>query len=121
VKREQGQATVELALLLPLLVLLTLGLVQLGLLAHDRVALTHAAREAVRTAVVDPSPDAVHAAAVRASSLDASRLSTRVGGGGDGGDVTVVVTYRAPIDVPVVSSLVGDVTLTERFVGQSEP
>jgi Flp pilus assembly protein TadG len=120
VRSEQGQATVELALLLPLLALLALGLVQLGLIARDRVAVTHVAREAVRTAVVDSSTDAVRAAAIKASSLDPSRLSTTVSDIGSDGDVTVTVTYRVPTDVPLVGALVGDVTLRERFVGRAE-
>jgi len=111
---------VELALLLPLLAFLTLGLVQLGLIAHDRVELTHTAREAVRTAVVDSSTAAVRAAATKASSLDPSRLSTTVSAAGSDGDVTVTVTYLAPTDVPLVGALVGDVTLRERFVGRAE-
>ncbi len=116
--REQGQATVELALLLPLLALLTMGIVQIGLLAHDRIALTHAAREAVRAAVVDPDAGSVRDAADRASALDPSRLTVDVIDDGD--DVEVTVTYLAPTDVPVVGAVVGDVTMRERFVGRVE-
>ena len=115
--REQGQATVELALLLPLLALVTLAVVQVGLVARDRVALTHVAREAARAAVVDPSPGRVRAAAVRASSLDPRRLRVVVRGDVD---VTVEVTYRSPTDVPLIGRLVGDVTFTERFSGRAE-
>jgi len=117
VNREQGQATVELALLLPLLALVTLAVVQVGAVARDRVALTHVAREAARAAVVDPSPAAVRAAAVRASSLDPARLRVVLRGGDE---VTVVVTYRSATDVPLIGRLVGDVTFTEKFVGHAE-
>ena len=116
-RREQGQATVELALLLPLLALVTLAVVQVGLVARDQVALTHVAREAARAAVVDPSSASVRAAAERASSLEPGRLRVVVRGDVD---VTVVVTYRSPTEVPLVGRLVGDVTLTERFSGRRE-
>lgn len=50
--RERGQATVELALLLPVVVLL-LGLIgSVGSSAGDRLRLQHAAREAARVAAV---------------------------------------------------------------------
>jgi Flp pilus assembly protein TadG len=117
VRREQGQATVELALLLPLLAAVTLAVVQVGAVARDRVALTHVAREAAREAVVDPSAARVRAAAVAASSLDPSRLRVVVH---PGDLVEVVVTYRSPTSVPLVGALVGDVTFTERLVGRAE-
>jgi hypothetical protein len=69
--------------------------------------------------VLNPSPSAVRSAAVEASSLDAHRLTVAVRRG-PGDRVAVVVAYRAPTDVPLIGSLVGDVTFTERLVGQVE-
>ena len=57
-QREGGQATVEVALLLPLLALLLLAVVQVGLVVRDQVLVTHAAREAARAAAVDPQLEA---------------------------------------------------------------
>ena len=91
--------------------------IQVGLLARDRLALTHAAREAARQAVVDPDPASVRRAAVGATGLDPQRLVVRVT---DGEQVTVVVTYRSPTDVPLVGRLLGDVTFSERFVSRAE-
>lgn len=115
--REQGQATVELALLLPFLVGLILTVVQVGLIMRDRVALTHVARTAARVATVDPSPAAVGSAA-RHAGLSGSRLSVRVIRRGD--LATVEVTYRAPTDVPLVGAVVGDVSMSERLVARVE-
>src|SRR5918995_3019013 len=53
-----GQATVELALVLPLVAVLLLSIVQAAVLARDQILVTHAAREAVRAAAVDPDPAA---------------------------------------------------------------
>lgn len=61
-----GQATVELALALPILALLLAALVEVGLVVGDQARLWHAAREAVRVAVVDPDVADVRAAAERA-------------------------------------------------------
>jgi acetyl-CoA acetyltransferase len=83
------------------------------------VALTHVARVAARAAVLDPRPGSVRSAAVAASSLDARRLAVTVRRG-SAGRVTVVVAYRSPTDVPLIGPLLGDVTFTERLVGQVE-
>ena len=53
----RGQSTVELALLLPVVVLLLLAVLQMGLLARDIVLVTHASREAARAAAVDSDPE----------------------------------------------------------------
>lgn len=62
---QDGQATLELALALPMLALLLAGLVEVGLIVTDQARLWHAAREAVRTAAVDPDDSDVRAAAER--------------------------------------------------------
>lgn len=62
-REESGQATLELALGLPLLALLLAGLVEVGLLVADQTRTWHAAREGARVAIVDPdAADAVAAA-----------------------------------------------------------
>ena len=53
---ERGQATVEFAFVLPLLVLALLAVVQVGLVVRDQLGVVHAAREAARAASVDPDP-----------------------------------------------------------------
>ena len=109
---ERGQATVEAALVLPLVTLLLLAVVQVGLLVRTEVLVTHAAREAVRAAAVDADPQAAIRAATGSSSLDAHRMTVTVHGReGPGSHVQVEVTYTAPTDVPLVGGLLGDVTL----------
>jgi hypothetical protein len=61
----RGQATVELALSLPLLVILLGFVVEVAMLASDQVRLWHASREAARAAVVNPDPAAARTAAER--------------------------------------------------------
>lgn len=62
---EAGQATVELALVLPILALLLAALVEIGLLVADQGRLWHAAREAARVATVDPDTADIREAAER--------------------------------------------------------
>lgn len=107
-----GQAAVELALVLPLVVVLLLSLVQLGLLVRDQILVVHAAREAAREAAVDPAPEAPRKAAVASSSLAEARLTVSASGrGAPGSRVKVEVSYRAPTAVPLVGAAVGDLTL----------
>jgi Flp pilus assembly protein TadG len=115
VKGHEGQAAVELALVLPLVFVLLLALVQLGLLVRDAVLVVHAAREAAREAAVDADPDAPRRAAVAGSGLDGRRLDVAVAGrAGPGSRVQVALRYRAPASVPLVGPLLGDVTLHAR-------
>jgi Flp pilus assembly protein TadG len=112
---ERGQATVELALLLPIVAVLLLGTLQVALIARDQVLVTHAAREAARVAAVDPGPGAPLAAALAAAPLDRDRLKVQVSGRGPAGSrVTVVVTYRALTRVPIIGALLRDPVLTAR-------
>ena len=109
---QRGQASVEVALVLPLLAALALLLLQVGLLVRDQVLVTHAAREGARQAAVRDDPAAVAAAVADATALDRDRLSVEVSTRGPvGSPVRVEVTYRAPTDLPLVGHLLGDVEL----------
>lgn len=61
---DNGQATVELAVVLPFIVLLAAALIQCGLIVADQLAVWNAARNAARAASVslDPQPSAEQAA-----------------------------------------------------------
>lgn len=107
-----GQASVELALVLPLVIVVLLAVVQVALIVRDQILVVHAAREAAREAAVDPAADAPARAARDSSTLAGSRLTvTSSGRGAAGSRVRVDVAYRAPTEVPVVGAALGDVTL----------
>ena len=112
---ERGQSSVELALVLPLALLLVLVVVQAGLLVRDQVLVVHAAREAARAAAVGEDDAQVRAAADGAGPLDADRLRVDISGSTQSGaPVQVVVRYRSVTDVPLVGVLLPDVELTAR-------
>ena len=104
--RQLGQSTVEFALVVPFLALMLLTVVQVGLLVRTRVLVTHAAREAVRSAAVGGGDGEVRSAALAAADLDPLRLHVLVRRGG--GRATVELRYVEATDVPVVGPLVGD-------------
>jgi len=111
--REHGQATVEFALLLPVVFLLILSVLQVAVVALDVVLAAGAAREAVRSAAVDADPAAARRAGER-SVLQSERLTVVMGPRGEPGDVvTVTATYRSATDLPLVGALIGDLTLRQ--------
>lgn len=118
---EGGQATVELVLALPVVVLALLLVIQVGLIARAQVLVVHAAREGARAAAID-GPDAAHQVVVASPGLRAGRVdvhaATETGGPVD--LVRVEVRYRVPTDVPLVGPLVGDPTLTATVAMRAE-
>jgi Flp pilus assembly protein TadG len=109
-RRERGTAAVEFALVLPLVLTITLALLQVGLLVRDRLLLESAARAGARAAAVQDDPGAIDASVTGASSmLDATALGITIARAGTRGDpVTVTVTYRSAVRVPLVAWLFGD-------------
>ncbi len=109
---ESGQATAELALLLPAMLVLVLGVGQVVLVWRAQLLATQAAREAVRIAAVTSDRSAIEAAAVGATTLDGSRLMVEiVERGAPGGLATVRVTYH-PVDLlPIVGSVIASVAV----------
>ena len=107
---ERGSATVEFALVLPLVLVMALALVQVGLLVKDQIVVEESARAGARQAAVSvDDQEAVQAARDAAVSLDPDRLEVSVDReGGSGSAVTVTVIYHAPIDIPLLSWLFPD-------------
>jgi Flp pilus assembly protein TadG len=109
---QSGQATLELALALPVLALLLAGLIEVGLLVSDQTRLWHAAREAARVAVVDPDLADSRAAAERSglrplevSVSPAAQLRRQ------GDPLTVALTYSPNARVPLFGVLLERVAL----------
>ena len=117
----EGQAAVELALVLPLVVTVLLLIVQVGLVVRDQILVVHAAREGARQAAVDDDSDSVRDSVLEGSGLAAQRTDVSVEGrGGPGSRVRVEVRYRAPTDLPLVGGMLGDVRLTARVTMRVE-
>ena len=111
----RGQASLELALVLPLVLTLLLFLVQLGLVVRDQIMVIHAAREGARAAAVDARLSVARQAALGSADLEPNHatvvLVTRRQT--DPPTITVTVTYRSVTDVPLIGPLLGDLTITE--------
>jgi Flp pilus assembly protein TadG len=104
-ERERGQATVEFAFLLPLVILAVLAVIQVGLVVRDQLGVVHAAREAARAASVDPDPGR----AVRAAHRTLPGAEVDIGARPKvSGEVSVTVHYTSVTDLPLVGALFPD-------------
>ncbi len=115
---DKGQATVELALALPLLCLLLLGMVQVAVIGRGQLAVQLAAHEAVRAAAVSADPEAAATAAAN-HAVSLRPLDVQVTS--DEQTITVTVSYVDHTDVSMVGALVSDVTLQASATMAFEP
>jgi Flp pilus assembly protein TadG len=112
-KREDGQAMVEFAIVLPVLLMLVLGIIQVGILFNHHLAVTDAVRAGARQAAVSrtlgSSAAAAAAADARVRSAASGSLSdanvrtalvvTVTSTFAQGSDVTVKATYPYTINI----------------------
>ncbi len=103
--RERGQSIVELALMLPLLLLLLAVVFDLGRAMYAYMYVTHSAREATWVAVQRPwDTNGIRRAALSTltqAALDPGRASVNITVGRPGEPVTVVVTYAYEPTLPL--------------------
>lgn len=115
---DRGQATVEMALVLPLVALFALGVAQVAVVAAHQLAVLHAARDAARAASVDTdAAGAADRAAHRATTLRPLSISTAA----TDDVVTVMVSHRAATDVPLIGPLLPDVEVSARVTMARDP
>ena len=98
---------VEFALVLPLVLVMSLAIVQVGLLVKDQVLVEEAARAGAREAAVTADDEQVRQAVASAAvGLDDTQLGVTIAReGGAGSAVTVTVNYQASVDIPLVTWL----------------
>jgi Flp pilus assembly protein TadG len=117
-RRDRGQATVEFAAALPLVVVVVLGIVQLVVVARDQLAVEVAARDAARAASVAATPaGAASQAAQRAITLRPLEVRTVAGTA----RVTVTVSATSTTDVPLIGAVIPDVTVSATVTMLRDP
>jgi Flp pilus assembly protein TadG len=103
---DRGQATVEFAIVLPVVMVVVLAIVQVGLAVRDQLAVELAAREGARAAAV--STDSAGAAAAAASR--AVDLPVVITASTDTTSVTVTATYVDDTDMAIIGALLPSIT-----------
>ncbi|WP_218939074.1 TadE/TadG family type IV pilus assembly protein [Lysinibacillus antri] len=104
-KSQKGNAMVELALVLPILILLLCGIIDFGRVFHVYLTIDHAGREAARTAslgkfsdvvtiAVDKSGSLISASDVTVSYSDPNKVS--------GSLATVKIDYQITFLTPII-------------------
>ena len=116
-RTDRGQATVELALSLPLLFLMLIAGVQVSVVVRDRLAVQLAAREAARAAALSPDVVAARTAAEHAVALRPLDVVVAE----HGATITATVRYTEHTDVAIVGALFPDVVLTATVTMAKEP
>ena len=112
IRDKRGQALVELALVVPVLLTLVLGIVEFGRVFSVYMTIQHAAREGVRLGILGAT-DAEIIGRVQANSatLDLGKMSVNVSPGASlrtpGTIMTVSVAYNFAVVVPIINTLVG--------------
>lgn len=116
-RTQGGQSLVEVAFVLPILVLILLGIFDFGRAVYAYNAVSNAAREAVRLAIVDQNAAAVEAQAQdSALGLDGSSVSvtftTCPAPVQIGCPATVTVDHQWTAITPIIGSIIGSIDLS---------
>ena len=132
IKSNRGQSIVEMALILPVLLLLIFGMIDFGRVLHSYLVVTAAAREGARSAAVQTAvADVIIDAKAAAATLDQAQLTVAVtyyqNSSGTvsavpvrGFPVEVTVHYSVTIITPLLSALQNPFPVTGRAVMRVE-
>lgn len=116
--RDRGQAAVEFAIALPLVVVLLLGVIQVVVVVRDQIAVELAAREGARAGSVAASPAAAaSAAAGRATELSPLDVTTSA----TDDHVTVSVSFTSRNRLPILGIAIRDVDVSASVTMAREP
>lgn len=109
-KGEQGQAIVEMALVLPLFLLLLFGVIEMGRICYAYISVSNAAREGGRVASIGGTDLEIVNSVENAASLASMSLTIVItppqANRQSGQEVTVNVTYPVQLVIPIISNVV---------------
>lgn len=128
-RSEHGQAAVEFALVVPVLLLLLLGIIQGGIVFHNYLTVTDAARAAARQAIEArvsgvTQADVQQAAWDAAPDLNHSKMPVTFtdhdSPGFTQGGTQIVVTVTYPYSINLLGIVVASGNLTSQMTGRLE-
>ena len=124
-RREKGQSLLEFALILPVLLIVLAGVLDLGRIYYSYVAITDAAAEGATYAAMYPQVsdrDEVFQRAQEASrglvQIDNSMVEVDCPSVASGAPVTVTVSYSFTVATPLINVIVPDGVLELRAVAR---
>ena len=115
---QHGQALIELALVLPILLLLLSGIVEMGRVGYAYISVNNAARVGARVASIGGTDQEIMAAVAQSASiLDPANLTVLISPiptlRQSGDDISVEVSYPVDLVVPLIAGIIPDPFLVE--------
>lgn len=112
-KNKKGQTLVEMALILPILILILMGMVEFGRILNSYLIITNASREGARYASVHSTDSQIQVAINNlTSTLNQDKLiltiSPQLSSRSSGSSATVRIDYDIDILTPLMSNIVPD-------------
>jgi Flp pilus assembly protein TadG len=113
-KNQKGQALVEFAVILPLLLLIIMGIIEFGLMLNSYLTVRNVSREGARAGIVGSTNTEIENTIISTSpnleedNLDIDIVPLNQVDRKSGGTLTVQVTYKYKLIVPIISSLLGN-------------
>lgn len=112
-KEERGQALIEMALILPILLLLLSGIVEMGRVGYAYVTVNNAARVGARVASIGGTDQDITTAVIQAAPiLDPANVTVQISPTPSerqsGGQVTIQVSYPVNLVIPIISGIMPD-------------
>ena len=122
-RKEKGQSLLELALILPVLIIILAGVLDLGRLYYAYVAVTDAAAEGASYAAIHPGPGERGEVLRRAQEasrglvqIDPDMVEVDCPAVASGAPITVTVSYSFTVATPLINAIVPDGVLMLRGV-----
>ncbi len=120
-RKERGQSLVEFALILPVLLIILAGVLDLGRLYYAYVAVTDAAAEGAAYAAIHPDDadqifDRAQAASGGLIEIDEGMVEIECPTIASGDPITVTVSYTFTVVTPFINAMVPDDMLMLRAV-----
>lgn len=111
IKNEKGQSIVELAILIPFLLIMLMGIFEFGRIMNTQLVITYASREGVRSASVGASDEEIVEIINKSlSSLNSSCVNISITpdkiSRTRGTAVSVKVEYDVDIIVPIIENII---------------
>jgi Flp pilus assembly protein TadG len=125
-KSQKGQAIVETALILPILLMLLFGITDFGRIFHAYLTLDHAGREAARAASVGTEDGVILSKIIEdTSSLNGFNPGNPISPAGkanreSGSNVTITLTYPVDFLTPIIGQIIGEFELKDKTVMRVE-
>jgi Flp pilus assembly protein TadG len=110
-RKKEGQAVVETALVLPIIIIILAGIIDFGLLFNNYMIISNAAREAARRASIGSTDLQIRTTVTnQTSTLQQSKLRTTIYPSESlrrkGEEVSVTIDYDYKLITPIISAII---------------